>query len=259
MIRVVSGIFFLLLAGLGPMITLPAAHAENLPGEPVTIRFLTYHNSPPFIINEASRLGMTFTLADTLSARSNGQYYFKVEILPRKRLDLVLKDGCLCVVPWVNPEWFNEPNAPPYPFTDGYQRDSNAVISRISQKVEYKSPFSLYGLSVAGLQGTQWGLVDTLVARGLIIKEEVPRFFLALKMVVAGRADAAILPTSIAAYLIERHKLASELYISSRPHSVFARHFLVSQPPGQPNLPLYQFLQAQVPSLLANPPWDVPL
>ncbi len=215
-----------------------------------TIPFQTYHSTPPFVVEEQSRLGLTYDLADILSEKSEGRFDFVVSNWPRKRLNRNLENMEVLVVPWVNPSWFGDAKQTRYLWSDGYMEDSNIVLSPIDNPVEYHGPESLIGKSISVLLGARLAGIDDLIKQGKIRRETTSNFDSILRMVLYGRVDATILPSPVAKYFISKTKSQGRFYISSQPHRKYWRHFLVK---GRSDI--REFLQELVPFLLHDPQW----
>ena len=214
------------------------------------IPFQTYHSAPPFVVEEKSRLGLTYDLADILSEKSEGRFRFVVSKWPRKRLNRNLENMEVLVVPWVNPSWFGDAKQTRYLWSDGYMQDSNIVLSPIDNPVEYHGPESLIGKSISVLLGARLAGIDDLIEQGKIRRETTSNFDSILRMVLYGRVDATILPSPIAKYFIAKTKSQGRFYISDQPHRKYWRHFLVK---GRSDI--REFLQELVPFLLHDPQW----
>ncbi len=214
------------------------------PSSPVradTIPPLTYHITPPYIVDTAKRIGLTYEMADRLGRRSNGRYHFTVKVLSRPKLNAALSGSEGAVVPWSNPDWFTHMAGDKLLWSDGYAADSNAVLSSTKNPVEYDGPKSLAGLTVIGLHGNKWTDLEYLVTAGTITRIDTETYWLAMRAVLKGRVDVALVPSSIAKFLIARNLKTGKFHISMKPHSAYARHFLVD---GDTDLLAY--LQTQV-------------
>lgn len=215
-----------------------------------TIPIQTYHSTPPFVVEEQSRLGLTYDLADILSEKSAGRFRFVASNWPRKRLNKNLENTDVLVVPWVNPTWFGDAKQTRYLWTDGYRQDSNIVLSRIDDPVDYHGPESLVGKSISVLLGARLAGIDDLIEQGKIRRETASSFESVLRMVLHSRVDATILPSPVAKYFIAKTKSQGRFYISDQSHRKYWRHFLVK---GRPDV--HEYLQGLVPFLLHDPQW----
>ena len=216
-----------------------------------TIPFQTYHSTPPFVVEEQSRLGLTYDLADILSEKSEGRFRFAVSNWPRKRLNSNLENMEALVVPWVNPSWFGDAKQTRYLWSDGYMQDSNIVLSRVDNPVKYQGPESLIGKSISVLLGARLAGIDDLIEQGKIRRETASSFESVLRMVLYGRVDATVLPSPVAKYYIATTESQGRFYISDQSHRKYWRHFLVK---GRPDV--HEYLQGLVPFLLHDPQWQ---
>ncbi|MEH6476761.1 MAG: transporter substrate-binding domain-containing protein [Sneathiella sp.] len=220
-----------------------------------TIRFLTYHNLPPFVIEQNKRLGATYELAKHLTEKSNGQYKFETETLSRLALDRELATSCRCVVPWVNPVWFRDRNLKKFNWTSGYAQGRNAIVSLASKPVEYSGPSSLVAQSISGVAGSVYIGLESYIKKGKIRKVETNSMLSSLKDVQAGTADVTLIPASAARYLIASNNLGGVFHFSTEPHSTFSRYFLIANFQAQEDKNLRDYLQSQIPYLKDNPEW----
>ncbi len=214
------------------------------------VPLVTYHNAPPFIVDEKAEIGLTYDLARWLTARADGIYHFVVETMPRKRLDAMLGKPRAVVVPWVNPKWFEKVWISNQYWSQPYLNDSNAILSQSGKPFEYSGPKSVVGKTIAGLHGGRWIGLDGLVEQGKINRLDAQSYLQAIKMVLAGRADLAMVPDPVAKFYVTHGNLAGYLHFSIRPHSRYARHFLVTEKKD-----LYQFMEKQIPIMGSDPYW----
>lgn len=216
-----------------------------------TIPFLTYHIAPPFIVDEDSRDGLTYDLAEILSEKSAGRYRFVVESLPRKRLNLQLENMEMLVIPWVNPKWFGDHEMKRYLWSDGYLSDNNALLSSSQNPIEYDGPKSLFGKSIATIRGAKLVGIDEFVESGAIRRDDAHDFLAAMRMVLLGRVDVSIIPYPFAKYYVARETFSGTFHFSVQPHGQYMRHFLVK---GRSDV--REYLQVMVPFLLNDPQWQ---
>ncbi len=220
------------------------------PAQAEEIRFVTYHRSPPFITDEDKGIGLTYELARLLSDRSDGRFQFVVEPKSRPDLNEMLGAGERFVVPWVNPHWFKNTQAANLKWTGPIIDDGNAVIFEASSSLEYSGPESLIGKTVAGLRGGYWVGVDDLIKTAKVKKHDTPTYWEAMREVLLGRVDAAIVPYSAAKFLIARNDKPGAFRFASTPHSRYQRHFMIS---GQG--PVGEYLDRQSRVLEGSPEW----
>lgn len=230
---------------------------------PEGIRLLTYHNHPPFVTG--SKKGLSFDLARTLSQSSQGKYLFQVQILPRSRLNLHLKDWlqdrcthptASCqegwAVPWVNQKWGfgNKPN-------EQFRwipilNDSNSIISLKNKKIVYHGPESLIGQRLGGIRGHAYFGIDALVKDNKIIRIDGNSERDNILKLIKKRVDALLLPTSTIHYFLSEDDkfsaFAKNIHIAPNKQQSFSRNLMIPMKRAD----LEQFLK----QLDSNPKWQ---
>lgn len=227
------------------------AHSE-------TIHVYTYHNHPPFVTGKNK--GLSFDLQQSLNRHAQGKYSFSVEVLPRSRLNMILKPwisgACLkdknnksCkknwMVVWVNPKWGFGKNAMTQYFWSMIHEDSNSIISLQKTKIPYNSPESLAGLRFGGMRGHRYLGIDELASEKKLIRIDGNRERDNILKLLMGRIDVILLPTSTINYFVSSPnsgftELGQKLYISPQKHQVYARHFMIPRN----NKELFQWVEA---------------
>ena len=199
----------------------------------------TYHVDPPFVVDEQKKTGLSFDLAKLLTEHSEGKYQFHVEILPRVRVDERLSSGTPGILIWVNNAWFGDDDRNRYLWSSAIFRDKNAVISPVSNPIEYENALSLIGKDLVGVNGHHYQDVDALVDKGEISRLDVTTNKAAMLSIASGHTDVSILANSTAAYYSKKLALEDEIHYSSNPHSRYQRYILV-----QPQLqPVFDFIE----------------
>ena len=211
------------------------------------VHLLSYHNHPPFVT--APGVGETYQLAAKLNAAAPTGWHFEVELLPRMRLNQRLQSwiGGDCpapscadnwIVPWVNPQWgFRPKGGDPYAW-QAQMDDANVIVSRQAAPIDYQTPSSLDGKILAGIRGHHYVGIDERVASGQIkrIDSNVERDN--LLMLLYGRVDAVLLPSSTVRYLLQRDPLlrdrATEFYLAPIAHQRYTRSIML--PAGRTDL-----------------------
>lgn len=191
------------------------------------IEILTYHTHAPFIIAESK--GLTYDLADYLSEKSSGRYQFVVLPMSRMRIDRLVEDGVSGIIPWVNPQWFQDTNETRYMWTRNHiMRDGNAVISSGEKPMEYEGPDSIKGLRFGGVRGHRYVHIDDLVETGEVSRVDNENHLNNFRMLIKDRIDFTIAPLKGAQYIISTYKMENDLYISENLHSSYARKIIIN-------------------------------
>lgn len=199
---------------------------SNFSAANTTIELWTYYTFPPFTTDQGQQQGLSFDFAGLLNQQNSG-LTFETRYLPRPRINAYLDEQEDAVILWVNPIWFGDADRKKYRWTAPVIQDRNEVISHADKKLEFTGPESLFGLKLGTTRGHKYKNLDAHIQSGEIKGEEAVKEEANLKKLIAGRIDATIMPTSGAAYLINRDGLHGKLYMSSAPHQEYARHILI--------------------------------
>lgn len=189
--------------------------------ESVTIH--TYHQAPPFITGEGT--GLTYDLATYLSQHSNGTYQFTVEVLPRKRLDLML-DQTDMIIPWVIPAWFGPESSEQFQWTKTILEDGSIYIWKNDGTKRFTKPEDLKSYHLGGIQGYRYINIDPLVQSGEITRSDTGSEKQLLEMLLLRRVDVGISPYSASVFIMKENSWTNDLSFSS--HSQFGRKFLLN-------------------------------
>lgn len=207
----------------GRLFLLLVFFAGSLYAEDITL--YTYHGIPPFVVGK--KKGLSYELAEYLTKKSKNKYRFSVKVLPRRRLDQVVKKGTAPgLVAWVEPTWFKDPDKQKYMWTKNVlMRDGASIISNTKRKLEYAGAKSMSGLVFGGILGHNYKGIDDYVKQGKIKRVDVRLEILNLRKVASGAIDVTLAPRSSSLYYIKKENL--KLHISKRPHSEFYRRAFV--------------------------------
>ena len=206
------------------------------------VNLYSYHNHPPFVTG--TRIGLTYELADYLNEKAAGAYRFEVKILPRARLNALLADwingqcgqkDCAnnWMVAWVNPRWgFIKGEQDPYAWHKLFD-DSNSIISLAHKPIDYQGAQSLDGKTLLGMRGHRYVDIDARVAQGRMTRVDGNSERGNLLTLLAGRGDAALLPTSTINYYLTRDaELSRErdaFHVSATAHQVYTRFMMLPE------------------------------
>lgn len=230
--RMTQGLLIILLLGMSQI---SVAGTE-------TISVYSYHNHPPFVTGPDS--GLTFDLVKELNRKAKGKAKFKVKIVPRSRLNHNLKGwingscpdkGCKqnWVVPWVNPKWgFIKGGRDNYLWHELFV-DSNVIISRRNDDLDYTGPQSLKGRVLAGMRGHRYVGIDDLVQSGDIQRIDGNYERDNIIKLLHSRADATLLPESTINYFLARDReiqqQAAKLKIAEQHHQRYTRFIMLPE------------------------------
>lgn len=213
------------------------------------INVYTYHNHAPFIIDK--KIGLSYELIEFLNKNSNGMYHFTLKIVPRSRLNYILKPWiqkecgknkeCKSnwMVLWVNHKWgFGQDSLSNFSWVKLF-KDSNAIIYPKDKKIDYTSPDSLVGKKLAGILGHRYVGIDELVKEGKIKRIDGNSEAVNLQKVLSNRVDVTLLPSSSFRYYLSENKSLKALEKSQVSHQSYMRNMMTTTK----NIELVEFLK----------------
>jgi len=226
---------FILILSTFSFLSWDRALAEN-------INIYTYHDHPPFVTGKAE--GLSYDLSHLLNEKAGESFKFDLHVIPRARLNMIMRNWIAgeCPAPenkcddnwiiiWVDHHWGfgKEPMKHYYWIT--ILNDSNSIISLTVNKVEYRNPTSLVGLTFGGMLGHKYVGIDNLVQKGVITRIDGTRERDNIFKLLKKRVDVILLPTSTIQYFISKDAIISkqsdELYIAPTKHQEYKRNFMV--------------------------------
>jgi len=210
-------LFRLILILCGAFAPLPAASSAEL------ITLLTYHKVPPFITG--NQTGLTYDLADFLTRKSGKRFVFQVQVLPRKRLDMLLKQDDI-MVPWVTPIWFSTVAIKKFKWSNPVMQDGSIYIWKSDHDRSFLKPEDLKGHRLGGVRGYRYVQIDPLVSKGDIRRIDVSTELQLLKMLIEKRVDVSIIPYSAGRFLIQKENWKKDF--SYAVHNRFLRHIMTN-------------------------------
>ncbi len=220
--------------------------------DPKQIPVWEYYTSPPFVIDAAREIGISFDFAQMLTEQSQGRYEFVVELMPLARIINYLETGEPGVVFWANNHWFDDPDMNKYSWSDTIFRDESSVISPKSSPIEYTGTESLVDKEFVGIRGYYYVEIDPLVEQGIISRRDAVSEEAAIKIIATERGDATIFSQRAALYYQRKYNLANSLHFSSTPHYRFNRYVLI-----QPALnDVKNYINTVIASLDELPAWQ---
>ncbi|MBL4615722.1 MAG: transporter substrate-binding domain-containing protein [Magnetovibrio sp.] len=246
--KITPTLHFALTLFLLPFITIETVSAQK----PEVIELITYHTHPPFMTQAGA--GLTYDLAQYLNTKSSGKFVFKVRPMSRPRVNMLIAKTQTHVVPWVNPAWFKDSGMAKYLWTqNALMEDTNAVISRASDAVEYTGPEAFNGRIFGGIHNHLYTLLDDYINKTHMVKRvDADRHTSNIRKLAKGRIDVTIMPSSAALYLITQEDLAEILYISPRPHSTYSRKMLITKNRSD----IQFFLDQAIIDMASDPHWQ---
>jgi polar amino acid transport system substrate-binding protein len=215
------------------------------------VLLLTYHLKAPYVIDWGEQRGLYFDLAVYLNHKTDS-YQFTTELMPRKRLDVLLAGPFTDVVIGVQPGWF-KPLADKMVFTAPFLHDKDMFVSDARKPVRDKDLADLTGKIFIGSQGYKYQGIDEAVAAGTIQRVDTLQEDYVLDMLRLGRGDFTIISSSTLSYKFSHGEHARHFHVATTPHDVIQRRFMLSKTDPQ----LYQFLQQVIRQMPADQEWQL--
>ncbi len=161
---------------------------------PQPVPLYVYHDFPPYIVG--GQPDLSHALADQLSRRSAGRYRFKVVVLPRKRVDvLIATPGWRGVVAWVNPRWIGD-NAAHLAWTAPLLDETEWWVVRRAAPQSLQQIAQADGYRFGGLIGHHYAELDAAVRAGRIFRFDTASMQSLVSMLLAGRVDVITMPSA---------------------------------------------------------------
>jgi len=183
----------------------------------------TYHNKPPFVINQAKEEGLYFDLAASLSEHSP-LYDFKTVYMPRKRLDHIISRQQLHgIVLGAAPRWFNDPDETVFRWSVGFYQDRDEFVSLKSAPFNYKKPSSFENKSLATVAGYYYFGINEAVLENKLSRVDTVGELQVLELIAKQRVDFGIVSYSVFKYLIKNGDVIDIYHTSPIPHDEFQR------------------------------------
>ena len=204
------------------------------------ITLWNYYLSPPFQITESE--GLAFDFVNLLNDEFSGRLEFRLDSLPRARLNKYLAEKKQGIVLFVNWRWMGEGAEANFLWTPPLWQDRNEVISSIETKVVFDGPKSLKGHTLIAVRGRKYKSLEPYIARSEITRFNVNREEQALALILKSRGDLTIQPRSVAMFLLNDMKLKKQVYLSPRPFLSFTRHMMLTSDLSELHSELSEFV-----------------
>jgi polar amino acid transport system substrate-binding protein len=129
-------------------------------------------------------------------------------------------------------EWMANQNL--FFWSDPVMHMSDALISPATNPMEYSGPGSLKGKTIGCIRNYRYPALRTLFKKRQATRYDVNKDVILLRMVKAGRVDAAVLDLRTAYWLIQKTSdlEASDFWFSATPVDSIALRFVFNPVPG---------------------------
>ena len=213
-----------------------------------TITVYTNVNFPPLFIDADH--GLYPELVDYLNRKRIDGLDFRLEFLPRKRMQAMLDAGQLeGIIIGMMPPWFGDLTQEKYLWTAPFFFDKFVLASNPARPINQANAAA--SLRVGVTLGYVYPGIDEWIARHGVQRSDAPSEEKNLDKLVLGRVDAVVVTESVLRYYVKSHPQAASLAIAPLPGQQTARSFLV--PHNQKTV--FDRLAPLVRSLKDDPAW----
>lgn len=238
----------LILCGISLWLSANKAMAE------LDIHLYTPFDFEPFVIDKAARTGLIYNFTQALNERGKGLYRFSLRIVPRIPSLRLQQASEISIVPFVDPEWFDDAAMKTFGWSKPLMSDCNIIISHPESPVESLEESQLRGKrTVVGPMLYHDAEIKQLIAQKVIASDSSPALLNALLMVARKRDDFLITGRLFVSYLIKTYRLASSLHLSSMRTSGYKMRILLNQ---RENTSLLNWLNQQIDDLAKDNDWQ---
>jgi len=213
-----------------------------------TIKVYTYHDKPPYVINEANthniQSGIYLELVSYLN-RFDKVNQYSLSYMPRVRLESLLKEERLKgIVIGVNPLWFGDKQRKKYLWSEAFMDDKDIFLVNSNSSLDYKQTDDLVGLTIALERGTYYKGVTELIKQEKMTLAATNSSQQNLNMVAHHRADITIMSQLTANYFFNHGYQRSLFKIFPQAHDHFQRFILIPKSMKQLSQPINHALKS---------------
>lgn len=216
-----------------------------------TINVYTSANFAPLMLGDGR--GVYPDLVDYLNRQELEGYSFRLQYLPRKRLQVKLEEGSLDgVVIGMMPEWLDDRRQTRYLWTAPFAADRFALVSLTSRPINPQVRRTLAGASIGVTGGYVYPGLDDWFAAARMQRKVGVSDENNIEKLLLGRVDCVIVAESMARYFMHTHKLKRRLRIYPMPGPATERRFLVQHRDAR----VFKVLEPAVRKLKDDPAWQ---
>lgn len=193
---------------------------------------LNSYAQPPFVATSASEVGLAGLFTKLLNDELGSAAKFNLEVVPRKRLDLLLADaGFTGVALFLAPEFMSTQRRD-FSWSVPIMIDENLIVS--ARRLQLTSLSDLDGLRMGAISGHVYRVLGPRIAEQRIEREDAPDHVSNLKKLCLGRVDFAVMSRSEFNGSIELARCQLVLQPTSFPEpQLIVRRVLVRLPDAQ--------------------------
>lgn len=232
-------------------LALLCAMLTALPARAEVVNVYTSANFAPLLIGGGGQ-GLYPDLIDYLNRQQLGDLSFRLNYLPRKRLQMQLENGKLDgIVIGMMPAWLNDEAQRKYLWTTPFAIDRFVLVSRREQPANPAVAGALYGKTIGLTLGYVYPGIDEWIRREGLHRADALSEEINLEKLRLDRIDCVAVSESVARYYLKSHNAENRFTLFNLPGRQTERRFLVPQ--GQAEV--YERLAPVIRKLKDDPAW----
>lgn len=228
--------------------------ASVLPGAALAEVVTVYTSArvAPLVVSDDQ--GIYPDLIQYLNRHAPGGLSFRLEYLPRKRLQLKVENGELNgIVIGMMPRWFDDAAQKKYLWTTPFALDRYVVVLPAGQAYSQAKPGALAGRSVGMVLGYSYPDLESWIRRQGLIRSDAPSDDKSLEKLQLGRVDSVAAAESVVRYYMKVHGIREDkLQLYGLPSSPTERRFLVPHSKAA----VYEKIAPVIRKLKDDPEWQ---
>jgi polar amino acid transport system substrate-binding protein len=214
------------------------------------INVYTSANFAPLMLDDGR--GVYPDLVQHLNHSKPGGYTFRLQFMPRKRLQVKLEEGSLDgLVIGLMPEWLADREQKKYLWTAPFAHDRFALVSLAAKPITPDLGAGAKGGTVGITTGYVYPGLDEWFFRSHLQRSGGVSDEKNIEKLLLGRVDCVIVAESMARYFIRMHKLGNKLRVYPMPGPGTERRFLVQRTQSQ----VFEHLAPAIKKLRDDPVW----
>lgn len=224
----------------------------NVYALPKSITIFEYHQFPPMVVSKEKGIGLSYGFARYLTAKSKGEYSFKVKTLSMQALQDHLIGEQTAMVVFVSPVWFDDVGMKKYLWTDVVLTLKDQLVSKKDKPFSFQEAGSFKGKVIGGIKGYTYPVFDSMVSQRQAIRLDFNSDLESLKALKSnGNLDAVIVNEGPLKFYSQILGIEQDIFIASQPLGVYPVRVLLTK-----DLPsVHKFLQNTLSDMEKDDAW----
>lgn len=200
-----------------------------------------YYLASPFFISQKS--GLAYDFVALLNEEFEDRYDFKLQHIPRARLNKYLSSNNQGLVLFVNWLWMGKDSKHNYLWSEKILDDKNIVISHINKRLNFEDIKAQNNLVFGAIRGRKYKPFDKFFKDNTLHRYDVTSEKQVLNMIVQNRVDITTQPFTIASSLSNSLNIRNKLFFSPESLFSFSRYIMITPKLDELKDPLNGFLK----------------